>query len=211
VLNTIIARMRNNPFTTSRLQNGEALKLFLVVCTPVHFWAIFMALQDLEWIVGRTMFWDFIGYTAYVLLIALFESLLLTTAFLILALLLPTAWKEKINLAVLSAWAIAVLVAGILYQYYYFLDINKKTSNPYLLRFFDYVDYYDIWVLTAVMLTILSSAFLPVILFPRFPKLTSLMLDLVDRLSLLSTIFLMLDAIGLLLVIYRNLANLILI
>ena len=203
--------MRNNPFTTSRLQNGEALKLFLVVCTPVHFWAIFMALQDLEWIVGRTMFWDFIGYTAYVLLIALFESLLLTTAFLILALLLPTAWKEKINLAVLSAWAIAVLIAGILYQYYYFLDINKKTSNPYLLRFFDYVDYYDIWVLTAVMLTILSSALLPVILFPRFPKLTSLMLDLVDRLSLLSTIFLMLDAIGLLLVIYRNLANLILI
>lgn len=209
MLSNLSAKIHLNPITT-RLPQAALRKLFLVVCAPVHFWAIFMALQDLEWIVGRSTFWDFLGYSAYILLIAFLESLLLTGALLLLALLLPTAWREKTNLALLSAWALAILIASMLCQYYFFLDINPKTSNPYLLRFFDYVHYYDIWLFSALMLAVLSAAALPVLLFRRCPKLTALMLDVVERLNLLAAIFLLLDAAGLLLVIYRNLANLIL-
>jgi hypothetical protein len=209
VLSSAASKLRFNPFT-ARLGKQEIIKLFLVVCVPVHFWAIFMALQDLEWIVGRTMFWDFLGYSAYVLLIAFIESILITLGFLLFSLLLPSSWKQKINLSILSIWALAILFAAILYQYYYFLNINQKTSNPYLLRFFDYVNYYDIWLFIFLMLSIVLSAVLPVILFPRFVKITSLMLDLIDRLNLLAAFFLFFDAAGLLIILYRNLANFIL-
>jgi hypothetical protein len=194
----------------SRFQKGEIWKLFLVVCAPVHFWAIFMALQDLEWIVGRSYFWEFIGYLGYILVIAFLESALLTGVLILAGLLLPQQWQEGKNLAVLSLWALAVLLAGIANQYYFFLDINPKTSSHYLLRLLDYIHYYDKLVFCAVVLVSLLAAALPPVLAAGFEKFTRGVLGLVERISVLSAIFLFLDAAGLLVVIYRNLSNMIL-
>lgn len=201
--------IRQNPFL-ARFRKGDFFKFFLVVCMPVHFWAIFMALQDLEWMVGRSYFWEFIGYAAYILLIAFLESAFLSAVFLLAGLLLPKAWRKGINLAVLSAWALTVLLAGIANQYYFFLDVHDKNANPYIVRGLDYVYYYDTLVFIALILLVLLAAVLPPLLLPRMPKPRGAMLNLIERIGLLSTIFLFLDAVGLLIVLYRNLANLIL-
>jgi len=193
---------------TSHFQKGELWKLFLVVCAPVHFWAIFMGLQDLEWIVGRSYFWEFVGYLGYILIIAFIESALLTGVLVLFGLLLPAQWREGKNLAVLSLWALAVLLAGIANQYYFFLDINPKTSSPYLLRLLDYVHYYDRQVFGLIVLVGLLAAALPPVLAAGFDKFTRIVLGLVERITVLSSIFLFLDAAGLLVVIYRNLSNL---
>lgn len=198
-----------NPFLV-HFRKGDFFKFFLVVCMPVHFWAIFMALQDLEWMVGRSYFWEFIGYLAYILLIALLESAFLSAIFLLAGLLLPKAWREGANLAVLSAWALAVLLAGIANQYYFFLDVHNKSANPYIVRGLDYVYYYDTLVFVVLMLLILLAAALPPLLFPSTSRLRGIMLDLIERIGLLSSIFLFLDAVGLLIILYRNLSNLIL-
>ena len=110
----------------------------------------------------------------------------------------------------LSLWALAVLLAGIANQYYFFLDINPKTSSPHLLRLFDYIYYYDNLVFGAVILTALLAAALPPVLVAWSDKFTRTVLGLVERISVLSTLFLFLDAAGLLIVIYRNLSRLIL-
>lgn len=199
-----------NPFL-ARFRKVDFRKSFLVVCMPVHFWAIFMALQDLEWMVGRSHFWEFIGYVAYVLLIAFLESALLSAVFLVAGLLLPKEWRNGINLAVLSAWALVVLLAGIANQYYFFLDVHDKNANPYLVQALEYVHYYDTLVFTTMLILVLLVAILPPLLFSRMAKPRSIMLDLVGRIGLLSTIFLFLDAVGLFIILYRNLSNLILI
>jgi hypothetical protein len=191
----------------SHFQKGELWKLFLVVCAPVHFWAIFMGLQDLEWIVGRSYFWEFVGYLGYILIIAFIESALLTAVLILFGLLLPAQWREGKNLAVLSLWALAVLLAGIANQYYFFLDINPKSSSPYLLRLLDYVHYYNRPVFGLIVLAALLAAALPPVLAAGYDNFTRKVLGLVERFTVLSSLFLFLDALGLLVVIYRNLSN----
>ena len=164
---------KSNPATQkhllpARFRKGDFLKFFLVVAMPVHFWAIFMALQDLEYMVGRTFMWDFIGYFGYILCIACIESLLLSLLFYLAGLLLPKEWCKGGNLAILSAWALAVLLAGIANQYYFFLDVHAKTANPYVVRALDYVHYYDKLVFYTLMLLILLAAVLPPLLFPEW-------------------------------------------
>jgi hypothetical protein len=59
----------------NQFNRGDLFKLFLIVAFLLHVWTIFMTLRDIGWVAeGRTI-GGAIGFSAYVLVITLFESL----------------------------------------------------------------------------------------------------------------------------------------
>jgi len=184
-----------------KLSKQNLWMLFLTSAFPIHVWAILLVLQDFSWVAERNNSWDAIGVGAYGLLVAFVESIFVFLIALALGFLLPRQWDEKKRLVALSSMIFVVAAAAILNQLYFLMN----WSLPAALLQFLYQRTHPLWYLYG---TCLAIAFLAVALPLYFSATTDKFVDsafnIIDRLSLLTTLYLLLDLGSLIVVITRN-------
>lgn len=171
----------------------QARLLFLAILVPVNFWALVIFLQELPAYILRMNAWDITGILAYVLTIALADSLILLFFAMVIMLLLPVSFRKHHYTTAGTLIAYLTIFWLVLIQYQDTIGARLPIVQQ---RWF-------IWVWLAALLTGISAA---AYLLSRSEKLDLWVRAFVDRLSLLSTVYLFLNLAGLLVVLGRNLS-----
>jgi hypothetical protein len=178
--------------------------LFLIVAFPIHVWTFILYFRDISWITERTNSWNAIGVGAYALLFALFESLVVFLFLFLFGLLLPRKWPEEKRIALLGVLSMLAALVAILGQLYYLMgsEFQEKiykllvvTSHPVRV----------LYLLILIPLTAIVAVLTYFIL--KSNKVADLVLKFFDRLSLLTSLYLVFDVIGVFIVIFRNIQN----
>ena len=176
-------------------------QLFMVCAFPIHIWAFFTAFRDFSWVAERTNVWDAIGLLSYAVVFALVET---TGIFFIVALLgflVPHRWDTDTRLALIGNLFLVVVVWSILGQVYsllgyplpkWVIDFLVSTNHP--LR--------TLW--GGVILFSAISAIVPTVLIIRSGKLKGMIIETFDRISLLSSVYVFFDLVGIVIIVIRN-------
>ncbi len=180
---------------------GEWFKLFLVCLFPLHVWTLLMTFRDINWVAERSDMWDAIGFSGYAMLYTLVESAFLFGFVALLSLLVPRTWGYLLKFNTLSLTAFVLAGWSIMEQLILIVlwtplrhlaaSLPFLVTSPFLRN--------GVFALL-VTLTIL----LPLLLMRRSTKLQQTVYDLLDRLTLLSGLYLIIDAAAIILIIVRN-------
>jgi hypothetical protein len=178
--------------------------LFLMAAFFPHVWTIILVFRDFSWITERNNTWDALGNGAYGLMYALVESLFVFAAALLLGLLISPKWDEKRRVTLLSVLILLTALGSIVGQLYFLFEWQEPgfliraliaTGRPLVF----------LYLLSLAVITPLIA--LPVYLILKVDRFRGVMNEVIDRLSLLTSLYLVLDVIGLALVLIRNLSS----
>lgn len=168
---------------------------------PTHVWTILLILQDFFWIAKRTNTWDAVGAGAYGLLFAFAESIFVFVSVLLLGFLVPRRWSEIKRIVFLvmlifiaALWAIGIQVystAGFPLPANVF-SLLVRSAHPLRILYLS--------ALVMIALTLI----LPVYGVLKSEKLVIIMKDLIERLSLLTIFYLLMDLGGLVVILLRS-------
>jgi hypothetical protein len=186
-----------------RLTKKELVNLFLVIAFPIHAWSILLVLNDAKWVAERTNSWDVIGYGSYALVVAFFESVFIFLIALMLSFFLPRKWDGNKVVVVLGSLSLVVAAWTILEQAFYFIP---EAKIDYFYAFVYYrLNFTLAYVLAALFIgAVIASVLLPVFLIATSEKVTHAVMVFFERLNLLSTLYISLDVLGFLIIVYRN-------
>ncbi len=188
--------------TSQHFKAGDRFKLFLVCAFPLHVWTILMALRDVSWVAERTTPWDSLGFSAYALLYTLAESLLLFVFILLLSLLIPKNWPITLRFTALSLLAFALAGWSIIEQLILVLGYDSLVRWLSPLTFLHHSPGIG-QAITALIVAV--SVAVPLLLLRRYEKMQNGFFALLDRLTMLSGLYLFLDLLAIFLIVYRNL------
>ena len=175
--------------------------LFLIAAFPTQVWTILVVLNDFSWVAKRTNAWDAIGAGAYGLLFALVESVFVFLVAWLLSFLIPRAWKENKRLALLFVLIYMTALWVIFSQVTSIMGLTLPDSVILLLAKIVHRLRYLVLIAAAVItLTIV----IPVYLVVRSERVVKILDGLIERLSLLTVLYLFLDILGIGIVIIRN-------
>lgn len=177
-------------------------QLFLICAFPFHFWAILTALQDIEWIIKRTNVTDALGVFSYALIFALVESIFVFLCTWITGATLLSRVEEKKRLAILSSLILLLSFLVMLAQLY---DLQVWNVEQFVLAFFQRFtnSLTDIYIVTSLFMILIFV--LPVMLIYQNEKILKSILEIFNRLSLLTIFYLFLDCFALIMIVFRNL------
>jgi hypothetical protein len=176
-------------FKRSR-SKSEYIRLFLIGAFPVHIWAIVNLLHTFPSMLLEMNTLELISILAYVLTFALFESLF------VFALLFLVTWffPRKISTpTLLAVSAILVFFGSIAVTLVHLYGIWNITMFKF-----------ESWVILWAAVGVVASG-LTLLLVARKPKVEKPILSIVERLSLLSMLYVTLDLVGVVIVVIRNL------
>ena len=188
---------------TSRYTRQGLWSLFLMAVFPQHLWTLIFAFRDMSWLISRTNLSDAIGNASYGMVYAFFESLVIFCVFALLGLFTPRQWDVKRRVAFMTLLLFVAVIWAMIVQLSYLWNIwlplpmmkfIADTGRPLLMLYL---------ISLAIVIPTVS---LPVLVFVRSKKALPSLLDIMDRLSLLSIFYLFLDLIGLVIVVIRNLS-----
>ena len=175
--------------------------LFLMCAFPLHAWTLILAFRDISWLTERTNAWDAVGVLSYGLVFAFVESLLLWAVTLLLGYLVGEFWEPQRRVALMTVLVLGLSIWAMLEQLFFLVDkglpawiigIIVRSGHP-------------LWVIYGVLLALLGiSLALPTWVVLRSNRAYAWVRGMIERLSLLTTFYLILDAIGLVIVIIRN-------
>jgi len=185
----------------SKFDRSDWFKLFLVCAFPLHLWTILMVFRDVNWVAERTTSWDAFGFSGYALFYTLIESLLLFGFIALLGFIIPKNWNLTLRFVILSL--IAFILAGwsimeqlILIIFWGWLR-HLADSFTFLIT-----QPWSSYVIFAGLIVI--SMTVPLLLLRKYKGLQTKVYSVLDRLTLLSGLYLFLDAIGIIVIIIRN-------
>jgi hypothetical protein len=187
---------------SKKFNRGDAFKLFLVVAFLPHVWTLIMTIRDIGWVAeGRTVS-GAVGFSAYALVFTLVESLAVFSVILLLGLLISRQWSKDQRISslglialILSAWSIVEqLILVLLYT-----RVVNLFSRFSFLGSSPWIGFLVLGILIAISFAV------PVFLVLRSLKFTKVVIEIFDRLSLLSGFYLFFDVIAVIIVIVRNL------
>ena len=186
---------------SKKFNQTDVFSLFLTAAFPLHAWTIVMALRDISWVIKDRMVSGAVGFSAYVLLYTLLESILLTIFLLLLGLLISRKWAK--NQRLVSLGVVAILLAGwsILEQVILVLLLDRLAAVLGRFAFLGSSPWIGMLIL-GVLVTV--SFALPLWLVLRSKSLTKKLAAFFERLNLLSGMYLLLDLIAIVIVIIRN-------
>ncbi len=189
------------------MTKNRVLTLFLMCVFPIHLWSLVVTFSNIETVMYRsTSVFDGIGYAAYALLLALLESALLCLLLWALGWLLPQRWPQERRLVQLTLIGWVILVWAALGQIYTFWFAEwQREFIDHLFLWLSYRRAFNPVALLLILLALAGSVFFPIFLFNRKQKFTPPMAKLFERVSLLSWLYLALDALALVVVFFRNL------
>jgi len=175
--------------------------LFLVCAFPLHLWALLLSFRDISWVAERTNFWDAIGVVSYGLIFAFLESLFLFPLALLGGMLIPLRWGRNKRLAITGTLFIVLAIWAMTSQLYTLQNWNIPgaisvflASSAHPLRY--------IYAITLAF--VVPSVVLPILMIYKSERISSIMLDLIDRISLLTLFYLLLDLAALITILARN-------
>jgi hypothetical protein len=161
----------------------ELTQLFVLSAFPIHIWTIVNTLRDVPTWILYLNGWEVAGAFAYTLSFALFETLILYIAILLLGMLVPERWRGDQFVPLASVYLLEFsIMAGILQ---FFLVEGSALRGM---------------ILICAIILILT----PFIVF-KATKLKGFISVAAGRLSLLAYIYIFFDVVGLVIVIARNL------
>ena len=155
----------------------------------------------MSWLISRTNLSDAIGNASYGMVYAFFESLVIFVVFALLGLFTPKQWEVNRRVAFMTLLLFVSVIWAMIVQLLYLWNIwlpapimqfIANTGRPLLMLYI---------ISLAIVVPTVS---LPVLVFVRSKKALPSLLDIMDRLSLLSIFYLFLDLIGLVIVVIRN-------
>jgi hypothetical protein len=176
-------------FKRSR-SKSEYFRLFLIGAFPVHVWAIVNLLHTFPSLLQEMNALQMISILAYVLTFALFESLF------VFALLFLVTWffpPQISSSTLVSVSAVLIFFASLAVTLVHLYGIWKITAFKF-----------DSWVILWAAAGVLASG-LVIFLVAKKPKVEKPILSIVERLSLLSILYVSLDVLGVVIVLFRNL------
>jgi hypothetical protein len=185
----------------SKFDRSDWFKLFLVCAFPLHLWTILMVFRDVNWVAERTTSWDAVGFSGYALFYTLIESLLLFGFIALLGFIIPKNWNLTLRFVVLSL--VAFILAGwsimeqlILIVFWGWLRHLADTLT------FLFTSPWSAYVLFAGLIVI--SVTVPLLLLRKHPGLQEKVYSVLERLTLLSGLYLFIDVIGMIIILIRN-------
>lgn len=183
-----------------RFSKPELLKLFLVCAFPVHFWTLLSIIFEGE-LIGKRNLWYFAGFSGYLLLLALLESVLFFLFVVILSFLFPKSWKGQTPLAVASAIGLVLGFWAIGNQAFQYLHVEQPAWFEWvMLR----VHYRQRLLYPLFIALIAASAAVPVYVLSAYENIRRAIFPVIENISLLSYLYLGLDLLGLVVVLVRN-------
>jgi len=184
-----------------KFNRGDWFKLFLVCAFPLHLWTILMVFRDVTWVAERTTVWDAVGFSGYALFYTLIESLLLFGFITLLSLLVPKRWNKTLRFVVLSLLAFALAGWSIMEQLILIVLWGRLQRLATSLTFLTTTPAAGQVIFAAL---IVISVAIPLFLLKKSKKFQQGVYSLLERLTLLSGLYLFFDAIGIIIIIYRN-------
>ncbi len=177
------------------------MSLFLTCVFPLHFWALILVFRDISWISARTNAWDAIGVASYAMIFAFTESVLIFLVAALVGFIIPRGWQPDRRIAFLGLLVLITSLWGMISQLLFLWNVSLPAQAIQFLR----SSGHPLRFLYAGGLVIVTpTVLLPVYLFVRSKKAVALMQNIMERLSLLATLYLVFDLLGLVIVIIRN-------
>ena len=185
-----------------RLTKPESTKLLLICALPIHFWAILMVFNEAETLLTERDLVFALGFSGYILGVALLESVLLFGFVSVLTFLFPKSWQGKTPFLVALSLGLVTALWAVGNETFFLLT---ETSPPWFewlrlrMHFRQRMLYPILW------LAVILSAVLPVVTIPKFERVRAALDDLAEKLVLLAPLYLLFDLIGIGFMIARNL------
>lgn len=180
---------------------SQLINLFLLVVFPIHAWAIFLVLRDVGWISERTNAWDAVGVMSYTLVWSLFESIAIFLLITLASLLVSKKWVVEKRFSVLGTILLVTSTWSILGQLFY---ITGGLAPQPIINFLASSGH-PLWFIYGITVPLVIASFLlPVYIFLGSNTSAKKFIGFVDRLILLSGLYLFFDLIGFIIVVIRN-------
>jgi hypothetical protein len=164
--------------------------VFAVCAFPVHVWSIINVLRELPAWALRLSAWELTGVISYTLAFALVESALLLVGLLGLAVVLPAAILRRKFIALSSVLVLIHTGWAIVLQYN-----------------FEAIRSWGFQKLALLGLLYLITLGVPYLVVHRYERVERFLRVAVERLSVLSYLYISLDILGVLIVLMRNISR----
>jgi hypothetical protein len=178
--------------------------LFLMVAFPLHLWTLIFGFRDISWLWARTNLWDALGVVSYGLVFTFIESALVFLVTGAAGYLISSRWSEPKRIILLGLWIIVLAAWSALFQYY---NLQEREVLPWLEAILLGSGHPLRTLYMIAFLVVLPTVVIPAVLVLFSQRSFSVIQDIFDRLSLLTTVYLFFDAIALVIVVIRNLWN----
>ena len=186
-----------------RFTRQNLFSFFMVCAFPFHLWTIIMLIRDSSWITERSGTDSFIGVASLSMIYALVESLLFFLLLLVLSLLIPWNWPAKKVYALLGFIALWIPIWDIAVQVYRAVDLaNPDFLARWLISTHHPIRYsYPLFAL--IVLVVISLTALGIWLSSFKPKFQHGLTNVLERLAVLSALYLVLDLVGVVVLVIR--------
>ena len=188
--------------TSKRLSKRGAWLLFTSVAFPIHVWALILIFRDFSWVTERTNSWDAVGVGAYGLSVALVESIFVFLIVFLLGFFISQKWDEKKRITILSLLMLITSIWAILGQLYFLFEVSPPlrwiqvlASGTHPLRN----------LYTICLIIVALTVFLPLWALLKSQKFTNTYHEMIERIALLVSLYLVMDIGSLVIVLIRNL------
>lgn len=194
-------------FLKNRYSKESLFLLFAICLLPIHFWAVIRAFNNISWLINRSELDGAISYVFYALDFAFLESILVFLFIFQLSLLVTIRWEKYKLTTIIATLFLLITSFAIFIQYYQYMNFNNKNEpldifiktlypgNPLRAQLV-----FIIFLITILILLVGGI----ILILDRFEKICGLILEFYNRLSVLAFLFLLLDAVGLIVIIFRN-------
>jgi len=175
--------------------------LFLMCVFPLHFWTLILVFRDLSWLIDRSNLWDAITVASYGMIFAFAESLLVFLIAMLLGFLVPKYWDQKHRIALLSSLILVTALWAMTSQLFVLLNI---TLPAWFINFFVQQSHPLRALYEVGLVLVTPTVLIPTYMILKSDKVLQVVLDFMDRITLLSVFYLLFDVIGLIIVVIRN-------
>jgi len=190
-------------FITQRYSRQDLWSLFLISAFPLHFWTLILVFRDISWLTERTNAWDAIGVASYGMVFAFVESVVIFLVLALLGLLTPKQWESNRRIAFLAFLILIISTWGIISQLLFLWNVFLPAQAIEFLRHSSH----PLRIIYAVCLMVVTpTVLLPAYSFIRSKKAVTFMQNIIERLSLLTMLYLFFDVLGLIIIIIRNIS-----
>jgi hypothetical protein len=149
----------------------------------------------------RTNLWDAIGVASYGLVNAFLESLIFFAIIILLGMLISTKWTEDRRVALLSVLALLTALWAIDGQAYFLWGSHIPQQ---ILRYAAASEHPLRILYAGVLFIVVPTILIPVYLALKSDRFLSLVQGFIERISLLTILYLFFDLLALIIIIIRN-------
>lgn len=181
---------------------SHLISLFLITGFPLHLWTIVLVFLDFPWLIERTDLSGAIGVLSYALLYALLESGALLLVLIILSQLISRKWPQDRRLAIIGLVYLVAALWGIGGQLFF---IQEWRIIPSIFTFLVNSGRPLLFILIGLVALIIPSIIIPTAALIRSRKFEKFFIELLDRLSALTLLYLVFDLLAFFNIVFRNL------